>query len=116
MLFSSQHCFRGITVYTPIIVRLQCGESPVNPRGRWEAQGFGLIGIYKEDWDRLGGLGQEHFDKKWGGEDWDLMERIVASGMEYERLRNTKIFHHWHSRQGMWTGDPQIEEVPLDPQ
>ena len=40
------------------------------------------------------------------------MERIVASGMEYERLRNTKIFHYWHSRKGMWTGDSALKDLP----
>lgn len=95
-------------MYTPLIIRLGCGKTPAMPQGRWEPYGFGLAGIYKSDWDRIGGLNEKLFDKKWGGEDWELMERVVSHKMEYERVRHSKIFHYYHSRRGTWTGDEDI--------
>ena len=73
-----------------------------------------MIGIYKSDWDRIGGLDEVRFDKRWGGEDWDFMERVVSKGMEYERLRNTQIFHYAHTRKGMWSGDPDIGDITTE--
>ena len=72
-----------------------------------------MIGIYKSDWDRAGGL-DVHKSVLWGGEDWELMERLVNNGLEYERIRNTNIFHYAHSRKGMWTGDPDIQWIPTE--
>ena len=91
-------------MYAPVIIRLDCGESPRIPKGRWEPHGFGLVGIYKSDWDRIGGLNEKKFDLKWGGEDWDFMERVVNSEMEYERVRSA-IFHYYHTKEGLWTGE-----------
>ena len=92
-------------MYTPVIIRLSCGESAATPKGQWEPYGFGLAGIFKSDWDRIGGLNEKAFDTKWGGEDWDFMERIVNSEMEYDRVRHPNIFHYYHTKHGMWTGD-----------
>lgn len=100
-----QHCFESRSVYAPVIIRLNCGESPTTLKGVWEPQGFGLVGIFKSDWDRIGGLNEKAFDEKWGGEDWDFMERLVRFGMEYDRVRHPKIFHYYHSKRGMWTFD-----------
>ena len=103
--FTPQHCFEGRSVYTPVIIRLDCGKSPETVKGKWEPLGFGLVGICKSDWDKVGGLNEKAFDEKWGGEDWDFMERIVYSGMEYDRVRHPKIFHYFHSKNGMWNND-----------
>lgn len=105
-----QHCFEGRSVFTPVIIRLSRGHSPVNRYGFWEHQGYGLIAMYKSDWDRIGGLDEEKFKNKWGGEDWELMERVVGAGMEYERVREFKMFHFHHSKKGMWTGDEDIQK------
>jgi len=43
--------------------------------GNWDLTGYGLLGIYKEDWDRFGGLDADRYQFSWGGEDWDLLDR-----------------------------------------
>ena len=43
--------------------------------GFWELLGYGLFGVCKSDWDRFKGMDTESYKTKWGGEDWDLVDR-----------------------------------------
>ena len=36
-------------------MRLACGRYSHKPAGYWEAFGYGIFGIYKSDWDNMGG-------------------------------------------------------------
>jgi hypothetical protein len=38
-----------------VVGRLDCDSSSADHRGFWELIGFGLLGIYKSDWTKIGG-------------------------------------------------------------
>ena len=54
-LVSCQHTIKRKIVFLPIVARLECGSSPVDPKGRWEEFGSGLVAVYRGDWDRFRG-------------------------------------------------------------
>lgn len=50
-----QHTILGKMAYAPAVGRLECGEFPSNPLGFWQENGYGILSVFKEDWDRFGG-------------------------------------------------------------
>ena len=84
--------------YSPLLIRLACGATADRPLGHWEIHGLGLMGVYKSDWDKVGGMNVNEFKNKWGGEDWEMSDRILEAGMEIERLKMLHFFHYLHSK------------------
>jgi len=93
----------GRMAYFPIVGRLDCESSSVEHQGFWEMNGYGIMAIYKSDWDRFGGMNTDEFKYKWGGEDWDLLDRVLMLSMEVERVRHPGLYHHYHSKRNMWS-------------
>ncbi|XP_022782358.1 beta-1,4-N-acetylgalactosaminyltransferase 3-like [Stylophora pistillata] len=98
-----KHCIKGKMLYAPQIVYLYCNGTSAVPIGRWYHYSYGTVAVYKEDWDKFGGFSKD-FETKvtWGGEDWDLVDGAVRSGLEVERTRCPSIYHYYHSKKGMW--------------
>ena len=88
--------------YNPVLMRLMCGSTPEYPVGYWESNGYGLFAIYKRDWDKFGGMNVLDYKHKWGGEDWDLVDRVLMAALEIERFKVPGLYHYFHPRRGMW--------------
>ena len=81
--------------FAPVVKRLRCGYYPKMPVGYWETLGFGLFAIYKSDFDNVGGMKTRKYSN-WGGEDWDLLDQVLMSRMEVERLKIPNFYHFYH--------------------
>ena len=90
--------------FVPIVNRLMCGSSPDFPKGYWEYLGYGLFAIYKSDWSRyrFGGMNVKEFSDHWGGEDWEMMDRVIAKSIIVHKLKMPGLFHFFHTKEGMW--------------
>ena len=42
--------------YFPVVGRLDCESSSTLHRGFWQVNGYGIVAVYKSDWDRFGGM------------------------------------------------------------
>ena len=100
-----KHTFKGRSGYAPALTRLQCGHTIQNPLGFWEVHGYGLYSFFKPDWMMISGMNTQDFSDSWGGEDWDLVDRVLSHGYEIERLKHKGLYHFYHSRHGMWNNN-----------
>ena len=39
---------------------------------------------------------------RWGGEDWDLLNRVMMLPVEVERIKYPGLYHHYHAKQRQW--------------
>ncbi|KAJ7360062.1 hypothetical protein OS493_019154 [Desmophyllum pertusum] len=92
----------GRMAYFPIVGRLDCESTSAKHRGFWQMNGYGIMSVYKSDWERFGGMNVEDYKYSWGGEDWDLLDRVMRLSMEVERIKYPGLYHHYHAKQKKW--------------
>ena len=97
-----KHTIEGVSAFAPILRRLECGITLANEEGIWEIYGFGLFSMFKSDWKIVGGMNNKEFGLEWGGEDSELVDRVLGKGYEINRLRVPRLVHFYHSREGNW--------------
>ncbi|PFX21772.1 beta-1,4-N-acetylgalactosaminyltransferase 3-like [Stylophora pistillata] len=97
-----KYTIEGRFVYAPIVGRLNCGSTYVDHQGFWELSGYGFLGVYKSDWQRFGGMNSALYQYKWGGEDWDILDRILNAKLEVERIKHPGLYHHYQIKQKTW--------------
>ena len=64
--------------------------------GHWASYSYGMLCIYKSDYLRVGG-----FDKSiegWGGEDIDLLNRILKDKLDVLRSPDPALRHRYHDK------------------
>ncbi|XP_031556021.1 N-acetyl-beta-glucosaminyl-glycoprotein 4-beta-N-acetylgalactosaminyltransferase 1-like isoform X2 [Actinia tenebrosa] len=101
-----KHTIQGKMCYTPVVFRLKHCSRPETEQtsvtGFWDSYAFGVFSTYKTDWNYFGGLNVTAFQNKWGGEDWEMVDRILKKELEIERLRLPHFYHFFHDKNNMW--------------
>ena len=97
-----KHSFQGLSGYAPIVFRLECGHTILNPSGFWEGVGYGLFSMYKSDWVKVGSFNSANYKDKWGGEDWELVDRFLSKGYFMDRMKHSQLLHFFHDRSKLW--------------
>uniref|UniRef100_A0A7M5XCJ4 Hexosyltransferase n=1 Tax=Clytia hemisphaerica TaxID=252671 RepID=A0A7M5XCJ4_9CNID len=96
---------QGRTSYNPTLLKLACGEHEEYTKlekSEWLDYGTGMMAMYKNDWEEIGCYNEKLFGTKWGGEDWEVMDRMVAKGYYIVHQRLPRFYHLHHGRAGMW--------------
>jgi hypothetical protein len=100
--YTRRHVVQGKMGFAPMFFRLNEGRTEASIAGFWETLTYGLLGMYKSDWVRTRGFDTQKYTTKWGGEDWDAVDRVVSVGLELFRIRYPGLVHYFHTRTGMW--------------
>ena len=50
----------------------------------------------------LKGMNTADYKYQWGGEDWDLLDRVLNAHLEVERIKHPGLYHHYQSKQMSW--------------
>lgn len=98
---------KGNTAFSPTLLRLgECTHEMYTDikgkQGKWQDDGPGIMAMYRSDWITVGGFNEEMFANKWGGEDWELVDRIIEHGFHIIHYRLPRFYHLVHSRKEMW--------------
>eukprot|EP00736_Rhodelphis_marinus_P001088 Rmarinus@m.12877 len=97
-----RHTIEGTQAFAPMVVRLQPGRTPHDPEGGWENAGYGLFAMYMSDFKKVGEYNSDEFNVHRGGEDIDLLDRVLRAGYEVDRLRVPGFYHFYHTQEGLW--------------
>ena len=96
--------FQGYSGFAPIIFYFDHVLSfDISYRGFYTMVGFGLVGLFKSDWEKLGGMNTTMFKEKWGFEDNDLANRLLENGYHIFRLPTRDFYHQDHSTAQLWS-------------
>ena len=64
--------------------------------GHWASYSYGMACMYKSDYSKSGGF---NFDiSGWGGEDVDLFERVLATGIDVLKSPDPSLRHRYHEK------------------
>lgn len=94
---------RKNTVWFPICFSLLNGKERriAVENGWWRGEGFGMVGILKENYESLGSLDLRFTN--WGEEDDDF---FVRAHVDFKVIRRKcpGLFHNWHPPDEIWGG------------
>ncbi|XP_066927984.1 uncharacterized protein [Clytia hemisphaerica] len=94
------------TAYNPTLMKMGCGDheqyTPKMKSTIWLDYGTGMMSMYKSDWMKVGCFNEKLFKDKWGGEDWEVMDRMVGNGIQIIHQRLPRFYHIHHDRKHMW--------------
>lgn len=115
-----RNTIQGTSVYYPEVFKLYNRKyvyrkswhpsrySISREQGHWGYYAYGMLCIYKSDYKSIGGLDTGMIG--WGGEDVDLYERVLKSGLDVLRSPDTSLLHRWHSKScKMQSSDKMLE-------
>eukprot|EP01094_Clydonella_sp_ATCC50884_P004003 TRINITY_DN13092_c0_g1_i1.p1 TRINITY_DN13092_c0_g1~~TRINITY_DN13092_c0_g1_i1.p1 ORF type:complete len:617 (+),score=178.97 TRINITY_DN13092_c0_g1_i1:48-1853(+) len=88
----------GRQVTAPICFSLYKDKPEVvdHANGYWRTYGYGTLSIYKSDFLRVGGYDLSKFSTAWGGEDLDIIDRIIEHKYKVFRTQEVGLIHRWH--------------------
>ncbi|KAL9965425.1 hypothetical protein ACROYT_G029224 [Oculina patagonica] len=84
-----KHCVEGKMTFAPFFYALGCGAYPEKPQGSWHNHGYQMIGMFKKDWERIGGMDESVKDELAA---WDLVDRILSNGLHVARMKSPNLF------------------------
>lgn len=64
--------------------------------GHWCTYGYGMLCIYKSDYDTIGGY--DTTIEGWGGEDIQLIDNVIERGFEVMRAPDPALSHRYHPK------------------
>ncbi len=103
-----RNTIRGKRVYYPEFFKLynmnyvyRNGQKPSRlnikrSHGHWAYYSYGMLCIYKSDYDRVGGMNSNIVG--WGEEDVNFFEKVLRKKLEVLRAPDTSLKHRWHDK------------------
>jgi hypothetical protein len=76
--------------------RMPWGKSISRHHGHWATYSYGMLCIYKSDYDTTGGYNFKI--EGWGGEDVDFALRVLRSDVEIMRAPDPALSHRYHDK------------------
>ena len=103
-----RNTIQGQRVYYPEFFKLynlkyvyRHSEPPSTPKirranGHWAYYSFGMLCIYKSDYDSVGGMNTNIIG--WGEEDVNFFEKVLRKKLEVLRVPDSALVHRWHEK------------------